>query len=101
LWQARFEREGAVANVYFPDLERCNVDPPAIVFPAMVDGRKVYCRISAAALMSRFRAANETEQSLLHAFRANRSAIRAAAQRKIKQGALQVDGAIELGTSDF
>jgi hypothetical protein len=90
-----------MANIYFLDLERFHSDPPAVMFPAMVDGRKVNCRISAMALVARFRAANESEGALLDAYRANRSAIRAAAQKKIRQGARDDDGAINLSEFDF
>jgi Protein of unknown function (DUF1488) len=88
-------------DVYFPDVERYNFDPPAVVFPAMVDGRRVNCRISASALVARFRAADEAEASLLDAFRTHRSAIRSAAQKKIRQGFHQADEAILLTKSDF
>jgi hypothetical protein len=90
-----------MADVYFPDLERCNFDPPAIVFPAMVDGRRIYCRISATALVSRFHADDDAEASLLDAFRANRSAIRSAAQRKIRHGVRDADGLVVLTEADF
>jgi hypothetical protein len=54
-----------------------------LAFPAMVDGKRVQCAITAEALEDHFSAASLREDDLIGAFDANRRAIEHAAQRML------------------
>ncbi|AIO38213.1 hypothetical protein DM40_4437 [Burkholderia cenocepacia] len=53
---------------------------PALSFPALVDGRRVRCAITAEALEDHFRAMSSREQDLVDAFAHHRAAIEQAAR---------------------
>ncbi|WP_321797256.1 DUF1488 domain-containing protein [Burkholderia sp. BCC1988] len=57
----------------------CGFDP-ALSFPALVEGRRVRCSITAAALEDHFCAASPREQDLVDAFARHRPAIERAAR---------------------
>jgi hypothetical protein len=57
----------------------CGIDL-ALSFPALVEGRRVHCAITAAALEDHFRAASPREQDLVDAFARHRPAIERAAR---------------------
>ncbi|MDN7425183.1 hypothetical protein CFB89_31825 [Burkholderia sp. AU16741] len=57
----------------------CGLDP-ALAFPAVVEGRRVRCVITAEALEDHFRAASPREQDLVDAFAHHRPAIERAAR---------------------
>lgn len=57
----------------------CGLDP-ALAFPALVEGRRVRCAITAEALEDHFRAASSREQDLVDAFARHRAAIERAAR---------------------
>ena len=55
-----------------------------VVFAALVDGRRVDCAISVEALEDHFPAPSADEAGWLHAFRAGREAIQAAARTHLQ-----------------
>ncbi|HDR9494643.1 DUF1488 domain-containing protein [Burkholderia stabilis] len=57
----------------------CGQDP-ALTFPALVEGRRVRCAITAEALEDHFRAASPREPDLVDAFSRHRPAIERAAR---------------------
>ncbi|CAI8696570.1 DUF1488 domain-containing protein [Burkholderia cepacia] len=58
---------------------------PALAFPALVEGRRVQCAITAAALEDHFLAASPREPDLVAAFSCNRPAIECAARRMLEE----------------
>ncbi len=57
----------------------------ALVFPALVDGERVQCAITAEALEDHFGAASLREEDVLAAFDAHRRAIERAARRMLHE----------------
>lgn len=85
-------------HIHFP-LERpeyCGRDL-VLAFPAIVNGNRVQCAITAEALEDHFGAVSLREDDLLTAFDAHRTAIEHAAQRMLKE----VDGKPVLLHSGF
>ncbi|HDR8999493.1 TPA: DUF1488 domain-containing protein [Burkholderia vietnamiensis] len=58
---------------------------PALSFPALVEGRRVRCAITAEALEDHFRAASPREQDLVDAFSRHRPAIERAARSLLEE----------------
>ncbi|CAE6689389.1 hypothetical protein R69608_00674 [Paraburkholderia nemoris] len=56
---------------------------PVLVFPAMINGERIRCAITAEALEDHFSAASLREDDLIGAFEAHRGAIEHAAQRML------------------
>jgi hypothetical protein len=82
----------------FPREQQQDAGSGGVTFPAIVDGRRVTCKISREALDDHFKA--ETEGTL-HAFLKHRSEIEAKARELIQQQKFQPDGSILIGTSDI
>ncbi|KVV38137.1 hypothetical protein WT27_01680 [Burkholderia territorii] len=62
----------------------CDLDS-ALSFPALVEGRRVRCAITSAALEDHFSAASPREQDLVDAFARHRPAIERAARRLLEE----------------
>ena len=78
-------------QISFPREQQLAFDNSGVDFPAIVDGRRIPCKISAEALNDHFSAEKE---GLLHAFLRHRSEIEAKARELIEQLRSQPDGSI-------
>ena len=85
-------------QISFPREQQLTFDNGGVDFPAIVDGRRVPCKVSREALDDHFKA--ETEGTL-HAFLKHRSEIEAKARELIQQQKFQPDGSILIGTLDI
>jgi hypothetical protein len=73
-------------NITFPQERPEYGGPdPVLAFPAVVNGERIRCAITAEALEDHFRAASLREDDLIGAFDANRRAIEHAAQRMLSE----------------
>lgn len=85
-------------QILFPRVQQLTFDNAGVEFPAIVDGRRVPCKISREALDDHFKA--ETEGPL-HAFLKHRSEIEAKARELIEQQKSRPDGSILINTFDI
>jgi len=85
-------------QISFPREQLLTFDNDGVDFPAIVDGRRVLCRISPEALDDHF---NAKREGTLHAFLRHRSEIEAKARELIEQQKFQPDGSILIGTLLF
>jgi hypothetical protein len=71
-------------NIVFPaDAPRYRADNLTVVFPALVDGRRIDCAISVEALEDHFNVVSIDERGWLAAFTASRDVIHACAHRHL------------------
>jgi hypothetical protein len=81
----------------FPPEQFWNDATETMVFPAIVDNKRVRCRISLEALADRFGTYNNDPKEI---FKPYRSQIERIAERKITAGQLESDGSILIRTHD-
>ena len=82
-------------QILFPREQQLTFDNGGVDFPAIVDGRRVPCKISGKALDNHFKA--ETE-GMLRSFLKHRSEIEAKARELIEQQKFQRDGSLLIDT---
>ena len=85
-------------QISFAREQQLTFDNSGVDFPAIVDGRRILCKISAEALDDHFSAEKE---GTLHAFLRHRSEIEAKARELIEQQKSQPDGSILINTFDI
>jgi hypothetical protein len=85
-------------QISFPREQQLTFDSSGVDFPAIVDGRRVPCKISREALDDHFKAEAEGP---LHAFLRHRSEIAAKARQLIERQISQPDGSILINTFDI
>jgi len=96
--QARYPKGSEVhMQISFPREQTQDSGGSGVEFPAIVDGRRIPCKISREALDDHFEAETMGE---LHAFLKHRFAIEAKARKLIEQQEFQADGSILVGTRD-
>ena len=95
----RILEEGSsdLMTISFPQTEAWDGDRFVVSFPAEVDSHRVRCAISLEALQDHFGTKNLKP---LDAFRANRRAIEALAERFIKRQRFEKDGSMLIRTRD-
>ena len=85
-------------QILFPRDQQLTFDNSGVDFPAIVDGRRVVCKISREALDDHFKADIEGP---LHAFLKHRSEIETKAKELLEQQKTQPDGLILINTLDI
>ena len=83
--------------VKFPKVESWNTLREAVFFPAEIDGARIQCAISLAALRDHF---GGKLQSPLEIFRANRRRIEAKARERIVLGCFELHGFVPIRSFD-
>jgi len=89
-------------NIFFPDVKpQWDGERDCVVFPALVDGKRVRCDITMEALGKMFRAPlNLNEEGFLRAYEENKSVIYDLARKKILAGEFNFKGEIMIRTDD-
>ena len=85
-------------QISFPREQQLTFDNSGVDFPAIVDGRRIPCRISREALDDHF---NAEREGTLHAFLRHRSEVEVKARELIEQQKSQPDGSILINTFDI
>ena len=85
-------------QISFPREQQLAFDNVGVDFPAIVDGRRIPCKISREALEDHF---NAEREGTLHAFLRHRSEVEAKARELIEQQKSQPNGSILINTFDI
>jgi hypothetical protein len=85
-------------QISFPREQQLTFDNSGVDFPAIVDGRRIQCKISREPLDDHF---NAEREGTLHAFLRHHSEVEAKASGLIEQQMSQPDGSILINTFDI
>lgn len=86
--------------IVFPPGEEFDAERAEVRFPVSVVGKPVVCRITVAALESRYGGGRDAGDALA-AFRAHRGEVEARVRRKLLQGQYEANRTILIGTGDL
>lgn len=90
--------EVLIVKIVFLEEQQVGIGSSSVKFPALVDGRRVMCKISGEALDDHFGADMEGE---LNAFLKHRGQIETKARKLIEQQSFQPDGSILIRSLDI
>jgi hypothetical protein len=83
-----------------PDYVRHDPSREAVLFRAMLDGKRVNCAVSREALNDLTRSSHSQTEQLIEAYRSNIIKIAAVAERKARANWFETDGSILVQTAD-